>query len=139
MKNKKISIFIVSILMFSLMISGCAAKQHESMDVAPQENSAARPPADMDYGEDSVSSDEWAEEHGYDMVEPDKIITTVNISMQTKEFTETTDKLMDLISKHKGYIENFKGYKGNSNREWILWSYRKGGNNWEYKFRDIKR
>src|SRR5690554_1082205 len=87
MKANKIPILIVSILILSLLIGGCAAKGHESMDVAPQENSTASPPRDMAYdeyyGEDSVV--DKAEEGGYGIVEPEKIITTVSISMQTKE------------------------------------------------------
>ncbi len=49
---------------------------------------------DIDYVSDSKN------------IEPDKIITTVTIYMQTKEFMPTVEKLSKLIEKYKGYIEN---------------------------------
>lgn len=104
MINKKIIYLIVFVLSFSILISGCSAKKHESMDLAPQDSVVSPPELDYGYGDEKFTEEERG--YDYDMVEPDKIITTVNISMQTKEFTDTSNKLMDLISKYKGYIEN---------------------------------
>lgn len=104
--NRKIFLIIVLVISFSIIISGCSAKKSESLDFAPSDNSTGSQSNDMDYGEDSIHDEEWVEEQGYVQVEPDKIITTVNISMQTKEFDDTVKKLMELISNHKGYIEN---------------------------------
>jgi len=102
MRKKRIFIFLALILSLSMIVVGCA-KKSESYDMAPMDN-FEKPSMDMDYGDDA-KNEEISEERG-DMVEPDKIITTVNISMQTKEFTDTTDKLIGLITKYKGYIEN---------------------------------
>ena len=43
-------------------------------------------------------------------IEPEKVITTMFIEMQTKDFLATSDKLNDLISKYKGYIESSDVY-----------------------------
>ena len=111
MNKKRIFLLLILILSFSMIIGGCSARKSQSYDMTPQENATSETSMDMDYSENKAMDDyamkeEMSEERGYDMVEPDKIITTVNISMQTKEFTETTEKLIGLITKYKGYIEN---------------------------------
>ena len=102
MRNRK-SIFIM-VLVFALIVSGCSAKKSESYDMSVQDRAPAEPSAENEErGMDSVGEDKKSE---YDLIEPDKIITTVSISMQTKEFMATVEKLNSLIGKYKGYIEN---------------------------------
>lgn len=110
MKNRKFLLVTSLLIIFSIIISGCSAKyeakNETTQDIAPQTaptdmNSSA----DYDYG-GVAEKDIIDEEKGYDMTEPDKIITTVSISMQTKEFIDTTEKLNNLIGKYKGYLEN---------------------------------
>lgn len=100
MRNKKIIYAITLIFIFSIFVSGCASSPDKGFETAPQENeNSYREEFDLDNAvtEDKVDSEE--------SMEPDKVITTVSISMQTKEFMDTTDKLNTLIKKHKGYIE----------------------------------
>ncbi len=106
MRNRKLIFIMALVLSFTLIVTGCSAKKAKSYDKAIQ-NVA---PAESARGTDSSSpesapmDEELKEEHG--LIEPDKIITTVSISMQTKEFMNTAQKLNTLISKYKGYIEN---------------------------------
>ncbi len=106
MRNRKLVYLMVLILSFSLIVSGCSAKKSESYDKATQDMAPTEPSRGID---DSVSESVEMEEEikeKYDLIEPDKIITTVSISMQTKEFMDTVEKLNVLIGKYKGYIES---------------------------------
>ncbi len=112
MKNKKLALFIVFILLVGV-ISGCSSKStyQSTMDsegrggydgAYPEEAPMMMDEMDMEmglYGESSYTT------KNKDFIEPDKIITTVYISMETKEFTETVDSLMGLLKENKGYIE----------------------------------
>lgn len=106
MRSRKLIYLMVLILSFSLIVSGCSAKKSESYDKATQDMAPTEPSRGID---DSVSESVEMEEEikeKYDLIEPDKIITTVSISMQTKEFMDTVEKLNVLIGKYKGYIES---------------------------------
>ncbi|CAK7086773.1 DUF4349 domain-containing protein [Tissierella sp.] len=104
MRNRKSIFIMISILVFTLIISGCSSKKSQSYDMSIQDTAPAEPSAEMEErGMDSVAEDEKSE---YGLIEPDKIITTISISMQTKEFMDTVEKLNSLIGKYKGYIEN---------------------------------
>ncbi|MFA7533799.1 MAG: DUF4349 domain-containing protein [Tissierellaceae bacterium] len=104
MKTKKIFIFILLILSFVFIFSGCAKN---APDIAPM---TANPEMEgMPVRASASSMDKAVEEYGEytsTSVEPEKIITTITVTMQTKEFMDTTDKLNSLISDYKGYIEN---------------------------------
>lgn len=105
MRNKRFLFMMVSVLAFAVVIAGCSSKNMSTNEMAPN--------VSMDYDrgqtQDSPSAGidmNQEEKSEYTMVEPDKIITTVSVSMQTKEFVDTTEKLTNLIGKYKGYIEN---------------------------------
>lgn len=107
MRNKRFLAIMVLVLAFAVVISGCSSKNMSTSDMAPaptenMEYDRGQSPEAPQAGVDMIQ-----EEKGeYTMVEPDKIITTVSVSMQTKEFMDTTEKLTNLIGKYKGYIEN---------------------------------
>lgn len=103
MRNKRFLAIMVLVLAFAVVISGCSQKS--ASDIAPSQNmeydrgeALEAPSAGVDMSQDNKGE--------YTIVEPDKIITTVSVSMQTKEFMDTTEKLTNLIGKYKGYIEN---------------------------------
>ena len=105
MKNKKIIYGLVLMLLFSLLISGCSSKSQAPYDMPTSEDGYSDQKS-MDYDEASPEiSDSFDRGSAEWTMEPDKIITTVSVTMQTKEFMATTDKLNSLIKKHKGYIE----------------------------------
>lgn len=106
MRNRKLIFIMVLILSFSLIISGCSGKRSQLNEMTTQDMAPTEPSRGMDSG---VVAPEFTNEESKDKLSlesSDKIITTVSISMQTKEFMETTDKLNELIKKYKGYIEN---------------------------------
>lgn len=108
MRKRKFILGIAFIMAFAIMLTGCSSNKDASMDIAPSEGiNSSREEMGYDEDYDGISdeiSNETSGEH--DNYEPDKIITTVYIEMQTKEFLPTTEKLENLIKKHKGYIEN---------------------------------
>ncbi|MFA5576563.1 MAG: DUF4349 domain-containing protein [Tissierellaceae bacterium] len=102
MKNKKLFLFMGLLLSFMLLITACAKS---SPDMGP--SSSVESEAPVRAKSESSSMDMATGEYGrYTSTEPEKVITTVSITMQTKEFMDTTDKLNSLISKYKGYIED---------------------------------
>ncbi len=102
MRNRKL-ILIMALILITTIVAGCSSgkgiKSEMARDVAPSEGRAGMEIAEesLEYGGSPPVDDYY---------EPEKIITTVSISMETKEFDDTTAKLEDLIKKYKGYIEN---------------------------------
>lgn len=98
------------LLSLVIAISGCSSTKDYMPEASPGLNS------EQERGEVAFTEDSYNPEPGVDMakgedmeygfVEPDKIITTVSMSMETREFLDTTEKLNSLIGKYKGYIEN---------------------------------
>ncbi|WP_313755725.1 DUF4349 domain-containing protein [Tissierella sp.] len=107
MKNKKLFFIVSLILSFSLIFSGCGAKKSESYDMATEDMPPTEQWREMDNNENEESKGQ------YGTTEPEKIITTISISMQTKEFVDTTNKLTAIIEKHKGYVENSNIFHNN--------------------------
>ena len=103
MRNRKLTLILALILIISI-IAGCSSankslKSEIVKDVAPSEGMAGREVADESYeygGSPPVD----------DYYEPDKIITTVSITMETVEFDQTSENLNELIKKYKGYVES---------------------------------
>ncbi len=106
-KNKKLFFIVSLILSFSLIFSGCGAKKSESYDMATEDMPPTEQWREMDNNENEESKGQ------YGTTEPEKIITTISISMQTKEFVDTTNKLTAIIEKHKGYVENSNIFHNN--------------------------
>ena len=103
MRNQKYILGILLLVSFILIISGCSSDNNTSTDMAPSENQDI---ITEDFGGEVDGDIGSAEEEYEESFEPDKIITTVLIEMQTKEFDATSKKLDNLINKYKGYIEN---------------------------------
>lgn len=101
MKNRKFVLAFVLILIFSLLSSGCSSDTDMSNDMIASEDYEGPIEAEMD-------DEEFGETESADgeLYEPDKIITTVYIEMQTEDFIPTSENLDKLINKHKGYVEN---------------------------------
>lgn len=98
---KRNLIFIIALVLIISTIVGCSSKSIKSelaIDAVTSERiNKMNISNEAEFGEN-------ASDEGY--YEPDKIITTVYISMETIEFDETYKKLEALIKKYKGYIEN---------------------------------
>lgn len=137
MKNKKFVYGIITILLFSILISGCASKSEPSYDMYTSEDNYADQ-EEMGYGDsapEDMDSEKWT-------MEPEKIITTVSITMQTKEFMATTDKLNNLIKKHKAYIEqsniSYNNYINNTRLKYSDYNIRVPRENLELFISELK-
>ena len=104
MSNRKTLLLLIFIMASTLLISACSSGSDMIQDLAPQE-SVDSLDNEMGYAGDG-SADEEATSEDKESIEPEKIITTVYMEMQTKEFIPTRDRLDVLISKYKGYIQN---------------------------------
>ncbi|WMM24448.1 DUF4349 domain-containing protein [Tissierella sp. MB52-C2] len=108
MRNKRL-IFIITFILFTTVISGCAKK-----NISKTELSYDLAPIEAEKNMSSDTRDDSIVENSIDnLIEPEKIITTVSISMETKEFMDTTGKLNELITNYKGYVENSSIYYNN--------------------------
>ncbi len=97
MKKHLLSKFIILALSILLMLTGCGSKGSDTTDNYHPQNGQA------DQDDDFESKDEEG-------IEPDKIVTTISIEMETKDFVSTSDMLDVLIKKYKGYIQNSDVY-----------------------------
>lgn len=101
--NKRVIPAIISLLLIALIICSCASKSDMSLD----ENYI---PQNMDTGDLAPSEADFEEgaQTGADIgnIEPEKIITSIHLNLETKEFDSTIENLGKIISTNKGYIEN---------------------------------
>lgn len=104
MPKRKASLLVMFIVIFTLLVSACSSGEDMSQGQSPQEieNSSDM---EMDFSGDG-DTEEQAKSDDLESLQAEKIVTTVYMEMQTKDFLTTTDKLGLLIDKYKGYIEN---------------------------------
>ncbi len=104
MPKRKVSLLVMFIVIFTLLVSACSSGEDMSQGQSPQEieNSSDM---EMDFSGDG-DTEEQAKSDDLESLQAEKIVTTVYMEMQTKDFLTTTDKLGLLIDKYKGYIEN---------------------------------
>lgn len=96
-KSNKLFILALSLLLI-LSAIGCSSNKDISNNVAV---------------EDMGSSDSFTarpmEESNFEFeskLEPEKVITTIDLNFETTKFDETTTELMKLTEKYKSYVEN---------------------------------
>lgn len=95
--SKKIILILVSIILVLSIIVGCGAHKSEisTNDSAATEN---------EFPESSV--EEASTGFGSDSpLEPDKVITTIDLQFETTEFDKSNEELNRIIEKHQGYVE----------------------------------
>lgn len=91
---KRGSLMFLALLLIISITAACGAKQ-----ASPSESVMDSSP--------SVATEDMAyEERGDSSLEPEKVITTIYIDLETREFDETDKILRDNIKKHKAYVEN---------------------------------
>lgn len=104
MRNRKVILLLIFMMIFTLLLSACSSSSDPS-GIAPQESTDSSQ-GEVEYVEEDSDEREEAEDGSVDSIQPEKIITTVYIEMQTKDFMPTTEKLNSLIDKYKGFIQN---------------------------------
>ena len=101
--NKRVIPAIISLLLIALIICSCASKSDMSLDenYIPQNmDTRDLAPSEADFEKGSQTG------AGIDNIEPEKIITSIHLNLETKEFDSTIENLGKIISTNKGYIEN---------------------------------
>ena len=101
--NKRVIPAIISLLLIALIICSCASKSDMSMDenfIQKNIGTGDLAPSEADFEEISQTG------AGIDNIEPEKIITSIHLNLETKEFDSTIENLGKIISTNKGYIEN---------------------------------
>ena len=101
--NKRVIPTIISLLLIALIICSCASKSDMSMDenyIHKNMDTGDLAPSEADFEEGSQTG------AGIDNIEPEKIITSIHLNLETKEFDSTIENLGKIISTNKGYIEN---------------------------------
>lgn len=92
MENSKKLIFILlSIILILSIIVGCNAQKSENVSSDKADSTASE---EAKFGGDSASP-----------LEPEKVITTIDLKVETTEFDESNDELNSIIEKHEAYVE----------------------------------
>ena len=85
---------IVLVLVLSLAV-GCGSKKSQPQEMATEEN--------MDFGSDDKMA---LDEDVNSPLEPEKVITTIYMDLETTDFEKSSQSLYDTIKKYKAYVEN---------------------------------
>ncbi|MBC7087741.1 MAG: DUF4349 domain-containing protein [Tissierellales bacterium] len=93
-KYKKLSLILLSLILTFSIISGCS-KADESSQIDSGIVSPELPRETPEFTGDKSSS-----------IEPEKVITTITMNMETLEYEKTLDRLNQLIEANNGYIVN---------------------------------
>jgi len=101
--NKRAILIIISLLTVVLIISSCASKSDMSEDSIQSNATGNRGEFDEVSPEESAQADA---DSGIGGIEPEKVITSVFLSLETTEFDSAIENLDNIVSKSKGYVEN---------------------------------
>lgn len=128
MKKIRIAIILVMTIIVGLVLSACSSKQNKSDSVAP---SSPNMKADYDYERDEAgASADYISDNGITSITEiatpsigdqsmDKIITKVNLEVETQDFDELINIIKDEITRLDGYDERTevsgKSYYSRSN------------------------
>lgn len=117
-RSKKYLLTIISMLLIFTLVVGCSSKKSSNSIVREEKGVASTEPAAMP---------DMAPARDMDMnqsaLEPEKVITTIQVSFETTEFDKTNQSLSALIEKYKAYVESSNIY---NNSHYNNKSYRYG-------------
>lgn len=96
--SKKIILILISIILVVSIMVGCGAQKSEmsTNDMAATER---------DFSESSMEEESSVDFGSDSPLEPDKVITTIDLQFETTEFDESNEELNKIIEKHQGYVE----------------------------------
>ena len=112
-RSKKLILVTLSIILVLSVFVGCSAQK--STNTADR-GAAPSPAATEQESKESVSEDSLS--NGISSpLEPEKVITTVNLSLETTEFEKSNEEINKLIEKYKAYVEfsniSYNHYRNN--------------------------
>ena len=102
--NKRAILIIISLLSIVLILSSCASKSALSEDSV--QSNAVVGERDEFSEVSPEESDQAGTGSGIGNIEPEKVITSVFISLETTEFDSAIENLGSIVNKSKGYVEN---------------------------------
>lgn len=101
--NRQAILIIMSLLLVCLIVSSCSSKSGMNESTAQDDAvMGGAEPSETDIKGESQSDAGFSS----GSIEPEKIITSVHLSLETTEFDSTIENLDNIINKNKGYIEN---------------------------------
>ncbi|TJX64114.1 DUF4349 domain-containing protein [Soehngenia saccharolytica] len=96
---KKLSLIILSLILILSLLVGCSSSKNssdnESAVTSPENISPESPSETQEFTGEKGSS-----------IEPEKVITTITMNIETLEYEKTLDKLNQLIEANDGYVVN---------------------------------
>ena len=95
--NKYLPLFLSSLLII-LLLTSCGSKDASSNS---QEDTGGAPSIT-----DNITSPEEGKGEELSPLEPEKVITTIQMDFETTEFEKTIESLTQIIQGHKAYVEN---------------------------------
>lgn len=94
---KKLSLIILSVILILSLLVGCSSSKNssdnESAVTSPENISPESPSETQEFTGEKGSS-----------IEPEKVITTITMNIETLEYEKTLDKLNQLIEANDGYV-----------------------------------
>ncbi len=96
---KKLSLIILSLILILSLLVGCSSSKNSS-----DNESAVTSPENISPGSPSETQ-EFTGEKG-SSIEPEKVITTITMNIETLEYEKTLDKLNQFIEANDGYVVN---------------------------------
>lgn len=118
-KFKRTSLIFLSLLIIFSLTIGCNSKEDldGSHNISPQYSSMSNQNMTKDIDDSSESSSKRSNLDSQN-IEPEKLITTISIYLETTEFNQSNNNLKSIIEKYNAYIENsdISHHQGNNKK-----------------------
>lgn len=119
-KPKQYFPLFFSILLIMLLLTSCSSKDN---GLNAQQDTGSAPALT-----DNMTSPEEAKGEELSPLEPEKVITTVQIDFETTEFEESIKSLTQITQNHKAYVENsntsYNQYYNNNSYKYATYTIR---------------
>lgn len=94
---RKLILLSLSLIIIFVSVSACSSDK--SSDMSPDE-------AIEDSNHMAGSDGDFTESESGSSLEPEKVITTINMHFETTDFSDTQNSLTEIINRHDSYVEN---------------------------------
>ena len=105
-KRNKLFLLALSLVLILSLAIGCSGGGFDKSSNEMTSDSLAGSGSDGGGASPMAPPMEWDMVAEESALEPEKVITTINLEFETTEFDQTTNDLMKLVEKYKAYIEN---------------------------------
>ncbi|HZJ99670.1 MAG TPA: DUF4349 domain-containing protein [Tissierellaceae bacterium] len=105
-KRNKLFLLALSLVLILSLAIGCSGGGFDKSSNGMTSDSLAGSGSDGGGASPMAPPMEWDMVAEESALEPEKVITTINLEFETTEFDQTTNDLMKLVEKYKAYVEN---------------------------------